>query len=138
MGSDKAFVEPARFVARRVTAAGQHAYVYRFGYVAESMRKEWKNGAPHATEIPYVFNTVATRYADKLAPADKTTAEQANAYWVSFAKTGNPNGSGRPQWPAYDATQDKLLHFTTTGPVGEEDSWHARLDVLEAAATPAK
>jgi para-nitrobenzyl esterase len=23
------------------------------------------------------------------------------SYWVTFAKTGNPNTAGLPQWPAY-------------------------------------
>ena len=54
---DRMMVEPARFIVRTVAAAGQPAYHYRFSYVAESMRKQWP-GAPHATEIPYVFDTV--------------------------------------------------------------------------------
>ena len=31
-------------------------------------------------------------------------------YWVAFAKTGNPNGGGRPQWDGYgnDATRNYL------------------------------
>ena len=134
IGSDKAFVEPARFVARQVRKSGQKAFEYRFSYVAESMRKEWKAGAPHATEIPFVFNTVAARYADKLAAADKAAAEAAHAYWIAFAKTGDPNSNGRPAWPVYDAAADRLLNFTFDGPVAQADPWKARLDVLEAAA----
>jgi para-nitrobenzyl esterase len=138
IGSDRSFVEPARFVARQIRAAGQPAYLYRFSYVAESMRGEWKAGAPHATEIPYVFNTVAARYGDKLTAADKATAEAAQAYWIAFARTGNPNGAGRPDWPVYDPKQDKLMNFTNTGRTLEPDPWHARLDLLEALANRAK
>ena len=58
---DRMMVEPARFIVRTVAAAGQPAFHYRFSYVAESMRKQWP-GAPHATEIPYVFDTVEARY----------------------------------------------------------------------------
>jgi hypothetical protein len=56
VASDRMMVEPARFVVRTVAATGQRAYEYRFSYVAESLRKQWK-GAPHATEIPFVFDT---------------------------------------------------------------------------------
>lgn len=162
IGSDRSFVEPARFVARQVRAAGQPSFEYRFSYVAESMRKEWKGGAPHASEIPYVFNTVAARYEDKLAAADRAIAEAANAYWVAFAKTGNPNGAGRverwplagpasgqgnrgpargqrfikprPAWPVYDASEDRLMNFTEQGPVAQPDPWKARLDLIEVLA----
>ncbi len=135
---DRMMIEPARFAARRMVAAGQRAYEYRFSYVAESMRKQWK-GAPHATEIPFVFDTVAAKYGDKLAPADKATAEAANAYWCAFAKTGDPNGEGRPKWPAYDPGQDLLMEFTPQGlPVAHADPWKARLDLTEAAAREGK
>ena len=133
MAADQMMIEPARHVARVMTAAGEPAYEYRFSYVADSMRKQWK-GAPHATEIPFVFDTVADRYGDKLTPADEAAAKFAIAYWVAFAKTGDPNGEGRPAWPRYDPKQDMLLDFTATGPVPTADPWKPRLDLTEYAA----
>jgi para-nitrobenzyl esterase len=133
VAADRMMIEPARFVVRTVAATGQRAYEYRFSYVAESLRKTWK-GAPHATEIPFVFDTVAARYAKDLAAADEATAKAALAYWVAFAKTGNPDGEGRPHWPAYNASADELMNFTNAGPVAEPDGWKARLDVTEASA----
>ena len=46
---DMTMHEPARFVARQMTAAGQPAWLYRFGYVAESLRPK-ASGAEHSTE----------------------------------------------------------------------------------------
>ncbi len=132
VASDRMMVEPARYVVRSVAAMGQPAYEYRFSYVAESMRKQWK-GAPHATEIPFVFDTVAARYGKDLAPADEATAKAALAYWVAFAKTANPNGDGRPHWPQHSANDDELMNFTNAGPVAEHDAWKARLDLTEAS-----
>jgi para-nitrobenzyl esterase len=133
MGSDAAFVEPARFVVRQMQAARLRAYEYRFAYVAESMRKQWK-AAPHATEIPYVFNTVAARYEKDLAASDEAVAKAANLYWVNFAKNGDPNGAGLPEWPAYTADNDTLMAFSPTGPAAKTDPWKARLDLTAKVA----
>ncbi len=137
VAADQMMIEPARFTVRMLAEAGQPAYEYRFSYVAVSMRKQWK-GAPHATEIPFVFDTVAVRYGKDLDPKDKATAEAANAYWVNFAKTGNPNGKGLPEWPAYNAQTDMLLDFTADGPVAKPDPWRDRLDLIERMAANKK
>ena len=32
-----------------------------------------------------------------------------SSYWVNFAKTGNPNGKGLPEWPAFDGQQPQTI-----------------------------
>jgi para-nitrobenzyl esterase len=137
--SDGAMVEPARLLGRLTSAAGQPTYVYRFSYVASSIRKDVK-GALHATEIPFVFETVRAKYGDATTAEDEAIAAAANAYWVAFAKTGDPNGDARPRWPAYTRTDDVLMDFAVTGPAAKPDPWKARLDLVEkfAAAPPAR
>jgi para-nitrobenzyl esterase len=137
LGADQMMTEPARFLARTLAASGQSAYEYRFSYVAESMRKQWR-GAPHATEIPFVFDTVAARYGKELTDGDRAIARTANAYWINFAKTGDPNGPGLPEWPAYSSKADILMDFSTTGPVSKPDPWKERLDLVEHLAEQTK
>jgi para-nitrobenzyl esterase len=156
MGMDRVMVEPARFIASVFASRGLPSYEYRFSYVADSMRAEWK-GAPHATEIPFVFDTVAARYGTKLTPADEKMAQQTLGYWVAFAKTGDPGtgdpgtgdpGTGDPgtggsgvAWPRYSPGTDMILNFTQDGPVAEADPWKARLNVTAAyvsSSAPAK
>ena len=134
---DKMMVEPARFTAKTLAAQGLRTYEYRFSYVATSMRSQWP-GAPHATEIPYVFDTVAVKYGKALTPQDEATARAANAYWANFARTGNPNGYGLPSWPSYQARTDDLMDFTPDGPKGGPDPWKARMNLTEAAANAPK
>ena len=128
---DRMMIEPARFVARTLSRAGQPVWEFRFSYVAESMRSQWP-GAPHASEIPFVFDTVRARYAGQLTAADQGIAQKIHAYWVQFAKTGDPNEAALPAWPQFSAGSDTLMNFTADGAVAEPDPWKARLDVTEA------
>ncbi len=135
VGADRTMVEPARLVARLVAAQGLPAYVYRFSYVAESLRADGQ-GASHASELPYVFDTVPARYGKQATGADMATAKAAMAYWVAFAKSGTPYAAGLPRWPAMTASRDAILDFTNNGPVAGVDPWKARLDVTEASQAP--
>ena len=135
VGMDKGMIEPARFTAAAFAAQGLKSYEYRFSYVADSMKGEWKAGAPHATEIPYVFDTVKAKYGPALTPKDAAIARAANTYWVNFAKTGDPNGPGLPEWPAYTSGGDAVMNFQADGvPAAGPDPWKARLDVAAATA----
>ncbi len=131
-GGDQMMLEPAREVARILSARGQPVYEYRFSYVAESQRKTLP-GAPHASEIPYVFDTVGAHLGKDVTPADETAARAMRRYWVAFARTGRPEPRGEPAWPAYHAATDLLMNFTERGPVAESDPAKARLDLAERA-----
>jgi para-nitrobenzyl esterase len=128
---DRGQLEPARFVARTRSSSGQTVYEFRFSYVADSMRKTSISGAPHASEVPFVFGTLLQRYGGKATAADEAMSRTISSYWIAFAKTGDPNGAGRPHWPAYKAQQDILANFTDHGVVIEPDPWKLRLDLTE-------
>jgi para-nitrobenzyl esterase len=129
-GGDQTMVEPARRTAQLLAARGQPVYEFRFSYVAESLRKI-SPGAGHATEIPFVFDTVAARYGKDLTAADEAAARAMHAYWVAFARTGKPEPPGLPAWPAYDVKQDVIMNFTADGPVAQPDPWRERLDLVQ-------
>lgn len=128
--ADRTMVEPSRHLADEAARAGQPVWWYRFSYVAEALRTDlrWK-GTLHGFEIPYVFNLPAAVVRDKVTDADKSMAELASAYWVSFAKTGNPNGEGRTEWPRHDPSVDRVIDFTNDGIVVAPDPLKARLDL---------
>ncbi len=128
VGGDRWMIEPARAIARVLSNRGQPVYEYRFSYVASSMRGLWR-GAPHATEIPFVFDTLKSRYGKHTSVADETMARIVHAYWVAFAKTSRPDPTGEPRWPRYRARADMLMNFTERGPVFERDPLCARLNL---------
>jgi para-nitrobenzyl esterase len=131
IGGDQMMIEPARYIARILSARGQAAYEFRFSYVAESMRKEWP-GAPHASDIPFAFNTVAARYGKDLTERDATAAKTVHDYWVAFVKSGKPEVAGQPPWSSYDAKSDTIMDFTNNAAVVGPDRWNSRLDLVES------
>ncbi len=136
VNTDKVWAEPARSTARAFVAKGVPAYIYLFSYVSPSAQQFMRYGAAHASEIGYVFNNLRSWNGAAIAPKDLEVAKMMNTYWANFAKTGNPNGSGLPEWPVYDSKKNEILEFRPDGSaVGEPDPKKARLDVIEKAVT---
>jgi para-nitrobenzyl esterase len=139
VNTDKVWAEPARFTARAFVAKGAPAYIYLFSYVSPSMQQRMRYGAAHASEIPYVFGNLVGRNGATVAPKDQEIARMMNTYWANFAKTGDPNGKGLPEWPVYNLQKNEILEFRPDGSaVGAPDPKKARLDVTEQAAKGAK
>ena len=65
---------------------------------------------PHSSEIPYVFGTLAAK-SDGFSAYDYEISRLANTYWANFARTGDPNGEGLPQWPLYTEGWELTMHF---------------------------
>ena len=97
----------AERLVRKQTALGQPAFLYFFdhGYPAEVTANLH---AFHASELPFVFGTFNS--TPPLWPRVPDTAEQRKlsdamiGYWTSFARTGRPQASQEPDWPAYGTT----------------------------------
>jgi para-nitrobenzyl esterase len=128
--ADKTMLEPARHLANEMARAGQPTWLYRFSYVAESQRAALR-GTLHGYEIPYTFDIPDALVGDKVTTADKAMAGLASAYWVSFAKTGDPNGGGRPPWPRQEPAVDRVMTFTNGGVSARPDPLKNRLDLWQ-------
>ena len=57
-------------------------------------------GAVHSAEIEYAMGNLAGNKVYAWTPDDYMVSEVMQAYFANFIKTGNPNGSGLPKWPA--------------------------------------
>jgi para-nitrobenzyl esterase len=68
-------------------------------------------GAAHGAEMCYVFGH-HDRPAMAWTSADEKLAEMISSFWVNFAKSGNPNGSGLPNWPAFTEGNPVVMRFS--------------------------
>lgn len=134
IGADRNMIEPARFVARSFSGQGAPVFEYRFGYVAQEKTSAAPWGADHASDVPYAFDQMRAAL-DAPTATDQATATRFADYLANFARTGNPNGSGLPQWPAYQPATDQLMSIRPDGAfVGEADRLKARMDFMQEAA----
>ena len=125
--------EPARFAASAFAANGSPAYLYRFSYLPAALRGKMP-GAPHGGEISYVFGKLSAGRGGPPSPEDLAVSRLAQSYWVNFAKAGDPNGPGLPNWPRHDPKKDLIFDFRPDGTAGAgPDSRKARLDVTQKA-----
>ncbi|MCD8374150.1 MAG: carboxylesterase family protein [Oscillospiraceae bacterium] len=74
-----------------------------------------ENGYPmHGSDMPYTFNTLE-RVNRPWQEYDHLMAETAADYWCSFAKNGDPNTEGRPEWPAFTKEHPVSMCFGNEG-----------------------
>ncbi|MBN1132047.1 MAG: carboxylesterase family protein [Bacteroidales bacterium] len=132
--TDWVWAEPGRFTARAFIANGEPAYIYHFGYVPDAVKEWMRFGAGHGSEVGYVFDNLMNRDGSPVDPKDKEVAKMMNTYWANFARTGDPNGEGLPEWPVYNTQNEEILDIQSDGKaVGRPDPRKARLDVIEKA-----
>jgi len=79
-------------------------YMYQFTRVPPVVH-ERKLGAFHSLELFYVFGNYPNMPG--IEQVDRELSKSMQAYWVNFAKAGNPNGPGLPNWPAYETATDQ-------------------------------
>jgi para-nitrobenzyl esterase len=114
--------------ARMETSYGRNkAFVYRFDKPSAAN----PNGSGHGQEVGYVFGNLGIGGRAQPTDADRALSDQMQTYWTNFAKTGDPNGSGLPQWPAFTPQKPDMMRFgVDPGPAQVANL--ERLKVLDA------
>jgi para-nitrobenzyl esterase len=109
--SDSVFVCGARRVARALATAGVPTFRYEFARHLDLGIPGL--GAPHASELPFVFGNPLDAKAP-LTPDDLPVVKQVMTYWGSMAQKGDPNTAGQLAWPRYDTTQEAQIVLDVT------------------------
>ena len=117
--------------SRKAALGAAPAYVYRLGW--KTPVEDGKLGSPHALDLPMVFDTVgksASMIGDGTEEAQKV-ADTMSAFWVSFARDGDPNGPGLPEWPAYDDAKKATMVFNVESQAENDPVGDIRAIVLD-------
>ncbi|HZZ11250.1 MAG TPA: carboxylesterase family protein [Paraburkholderia sp.] len=67
----------------------------------------------HVSEVPYVFQNLVANGHGAPNASDLAVADAMSSYWTNFAKTGNPNGTGLPNWPVYAGAGSQVMGLAT-------------------------
>ena len=97
--------------AERKAALGKApAYMYYFAW--SSPVRQGKLKAFHTLEIPFIFDNVDVGKSMTGSGEDRYALEdKMSGAWVAFARTGNPNYKGLPNWPAYNIERRATMFF---------------------------
>jgi para-nitrobenzyl esterase len=119
----------------QVGAGYSPVYYYSFRqqppFPAGSVYEGW--GASHYAELWYTFDHL-DQSPWRWTAADGKLADEMSSYWVNFAKSGDPNGPGLPDWPAFTLAEGKVVYLGSPITVGGVASLNT-LDVFDAVYT---
>lgn len=97
--------------------AGARVYGYEFAFTSPY----WPR-AIHGSDPAYVFGTLAPRRPPTAEPgaADRSLTNLLTAYWTNFARAGDPNGPGLPDWPTLGSRSGPIVRIDSDGvtPIG--------------------
>jgi para-nitrobenzyl esterase len=106
--------------------AAQPAPVYMYYFTWKTPVHDGKLKAFHTLEIPFVLDNVDEAKSMTGSGADRyPLQEKMSGAWAAFARTGNPNHKGLPNWPAFRTDQRATMIFdnqckVVNDPHGEE------------------
>ena len=135
IATDSGFRRSAITQAERKAALGKApAYMYLWSY--ESPGFGGKFGAVHGLDVSASFNNYRDGIGGTGSPTQRALWTKFAASWVGFAKSGDPNHAGIPNWPAYDATKRATMIFDNDVRVENDPRSEIRKFWAEMPATP--
>jgi para-nitrobenzyl esterase len=89
--------------------AGHPTWAYQLDWATP--KDGGKFGAPHASDIQFVFDNVAKPGANAIGPGAQPMADQMSEAFLAFARTGDPNCRAIPKWEPYGLKRRQTMVF---------------------------
>jgi para-nitrobenzyl esterase len=122
----------------RLAASEAHSRVFAYEFVRDALPGSTYAGlgATHGAELPYVFGHLEPQTL-AWTSEDRRLTSTMTAYWTNFAKRGDPNGDGLPEWPQFTASNPRgmLLGQQVRAGFPFDESRLKRIDAAYSAAT---
>ncbi|HEY5411916.1 MAG TPA: carboxylesterase family protein, partial [Caulobacteraceae bacterium] len=121
--------------SRKASQARAPVYVYQFNRLSPA--RGGKLHCPHGSEIPYVFDNIASaREVCGNAPAAQVLADKMSTAWVAFARHGDPNqgGSALPYWAPYSPGSRAVMSFDDECRLELDPDGRCRVAIAEVKA----
>lgn len=112
--ADSMFHCPITTQALWHSRAGHPVYEYELDHPIPGQEAQ---GAVHSGDLPYVFGYFPKtgNIAGKFTDVDFKLADRMETYWTNFARSGDPNGAGLPEWPRLEADSQRFMRFGVDG-----------------------
>lgn len=94
---------------RRAANASAPVWMYSFEWETPVLGGKMK--APHAMDVPFVFDTLDLTNATGGDPAAAALSATMASVWAAFARNGVPNHPSIPHWPAYTLPTRATMMF---------------------------
>ena len=89
------------------------AYTYYFNRVPPDTPQQMARGVFHGSESPYALDNL-DQFKRPYTDIDRKLSAVMSSYWINYMRSGNPNGSGLPEWPQFSTKTDKVMEFGET------------------------
>lgn len=138
----RSYVRNATVMAeKRADMNGADNPTWMYNLTWQSPAEGGRRFSQHTLDLPFMFDNVS-KGEHLTGPQSEATRYMTDAMaeaWLAFARNGNPNHKGLPDWSPYDVTDRNVMHFdvpaaVVSDPFREERVFMERYDVVRKTA----
>jgi para-nitrobenzyl esterase len=107
VSTDSRYACAVQDFAEQATAANVAVYAYNFDLAFAIPGLEGL-GPAHGAELTFVFGSLGS---DQWPAGNQAISDLMQGYWSRFARTGDPNGEGAPEWPRFSSERGNRLNL---------------------------
>lgn len=118
---------PIAYLQASRKAAQKAVPVFLYMFAWHTPQLDGRPRSFHCSEIPFAFaNTDKTENYTGASDEAHALADKVAKAWINFARHGDPNHDGLPQWPAFNDDNGAMMVFNNTCEVQHDPDGESR------------